>query len=153
LATLLPMLALLGLWQGTRQVLAQWELHPEWLQMTVRDGHMRDPGVNGPYWNLEVQLYWTYVVLVALVFIARAVRWLFERHHGLINIAYPGGRVVRVPVGYAVLDASRRASIPHAAICGGRGRCTTCRIRVLRGVDRLPPPHASEQALLDRLQA
>jgi adenylate cyclase len=153
LATLLPVLALLGLWQGTRQVLAQWQLHPEWLQMTVRDGHIRDPGVNGPSWNLEVQLYWTYVVLLALVFTARAVRWLVERRHGLINIAYPGGRVVRVPVGYTVLDASRSASIPHAAICGGRGRCTTCRIRVLRGVDRLPPPNASEQAVLDRLRA
>jgi hypothetical protein len=48
-------------------------------------------------------------------------------------------------------SASRRASIPHAAVCGGRGRCTTCRIRVLRGVDTLPPPSASEQALLGRL--
>jgi adenylate cyclase len=152
-ATLLPVLALLGLWQGTREVLALWQLHPDWLEATVRDGHMRDPGVGGPYWNAEVQFYWTYTVLVALAFIARAVRWLLERHRGLINIAYPSGRVVRVPVGCAVLDASRRASIPHAAICGGRGRCTTCRIRVLRGVDRLPPPHASELALLDRLQA
>jgi adenylate cyclase len=152
-ATLLPVLALLGIWQGTHQVLAQWQLHPEWLQMTVRDGHVRDPSVNGPSWDLEVQLYWIYVVLLALVFVAWAARWLVERRRGLINIAYPGGRVVRVPVGYAVLDASRRASIPHAAICGGRGRCTTCRIRVLRGVDTLPPPSASEQALLDRLQA
>ena len=152
-ATLLPVLALLGLWQGTRQVLAQWQLHPEWLQVTVRDGHMRDPSVGGPAWNLEVQLYWIYVVLLALVFAARAVRWLVERRHGLIKIIYPGDRVVRVPVGYAVLDASRRAGIPHAAICGGRGRCTTCRVRVLRGVDRLPPPSVSEQALLDRLRA
>ncbi|TYO61564.1 adenylate/guanylate cyclase domain-containing protein [Bradyrhizobium hipponense] len=152
-ATLLPVLALLGIWQGTREVLAQWQLHPEWLQMTVREGHVRDPSVNGPSWDLEVQLYWIYVVLLALVFVAWAARWLVERHHGLINIAYPGGRVVRVPVGCAVLDASRRARIPHAAICGGRGRCTTCRIRVLRGVDTLPPPSASEQALLDRLRA
>jgi adenylate cyclase len=152
-ATLLPTLALLGIWQGTRQVLAQWQLHPEWLQMTVRDGHMRDPGVNGPSWNLEVELYWIYVVLLALVFVARAVRWLIERRRGLVSISYPGGRVVRVPIGCAVLDASRRAGIPHAAICGGRGRCTTCRIRVLRGVATLPPPSASEQALLGRLLA
>lgn len=152
-ATLLPVLALLGIWHGTRQVLEQWQLHPDWLQMTARDGHVRDPSVNGPSWDLEVQLYWIYVVLLALVFVAWAARWLVERRRGLINIAYPGGRVVRVPVGYAVLDASRRASIPHAAICGGRGRCTTCRIRVLRGVDALPPPSASEQALLDRLHA
>ena len=152
-ATLLPVLALLGIWQGTRQVLAQWQLHPELLQMTVREGHMRDPSVGGASWDLEVQLYWIYVVLLALVFVAWAARWLVERRRGLINIAYPGGRVARVPVGYAVLDASRRAGIPHAAICGGRGRCTTCRVRVLRGVDTLPPPSASEQALLDRLHA
>jgi adenylate cyclase len=152
-ATLLPVLALLGIWQGTRQVLAQRQLHPEWLQLTERDGHVLDPSVNGPSWNLEVQLYWIYVVLLALVFAAWAARWLVEHRRGLINIAYPGGRVVRVPVGYAVLDASRHASIPHAAICGGRGRCTTCRVRVLRGVDTLSPPSASEQALLDRLHA
>jgi len=152
-ATLLPVLALLGIWQGTHQVLAQWQLHPEWLQMTVLEGHVRDPSVNGPSWNLEVQLYWIYVVLLALVFVARAARWLVERRRGLINIAYPGGRVVRVPAGYAVLDASRHAGIPHAAICGGRGRCTTCRIRVLRGVVTLPPPSASEQAVLGRLLA
>src|SRR5258705_13974055 len=66
---------------------------------------------------------------------------------------YPVGCDVRVPVGYAVLDACRHAAIPLAASCGGRGRCTTCSIRVLRGVDTLPPPSASEQALLDRLHA
>ena len=152
-ATLLPVLALLGIWQGTRHLFAQWKLHPELLQMTVQDGHMRDPNVGGPSWDLEVQLYWIYGVLLALVCVAWGMRWLLERRRGLINIAYPGGRVVRVPIGYAVLDASRRASIPHAAICGGRGRCTTCRIRVLRGVDTLPPASASEQASLDRLHA
>lgn len=152
-ATLLPVLALLGIWQGTRHLFAQWQLHPELLQMTVREGHMRDPNVGGPSWDLEVQLYWIYGVLLALVCVGWGTRWLLERRRGLINIAYPGGRVVRVPIGYAVLDASRRASIPHAAICGGRGRCTTCRIRVLRGVDTLPPASASEQALLNRLHA
>jgi adenylate cyclase len=152
-ATLLPVLALLGLWQGTQQLFQQLQLHPDWLQMTVRDGHMRDPAIGGSSWNLEVQLYWIYIVLLALVFVGWAVRWLVERRRGLIKIAYPGDRVVRVPIGYAVLDASRRARIPHAAICGGRGRCTTCRVRVLRGVDKLPPPSASEQALLSRLHA
>jgi len=80
-ATLLPVLALLGIWQGTRQILAQWQLHPEWLQMAVGDGHVRDPSVNGSSWNLEVQLYWIYVVLLALVFIAWTARWLVERQH------------------------------------------------------------------------
>jgi len=60
---------------------------------------------------------------------------------------------VRVPLGYAVLEASRTARIPHASICGGRGRCTTCRVRVLRGVDTLPPPQTSERIALARLRA
>jgi adenylate cyclase len=152
-ATVLPVLALLGLWQGTREVLALWQLHPELLQMTIQDGHVRDASVNGVSWNLELQLYWVYVALLGLVFIASGVRWLIERHRGLIKITYPGGRVVSVPIGCAVLDASRRARIPHAAICGGRGRCTTCRIRVLRGVEILPPPSPSERSLLNRLGA
>jgi adenylate cyclase len=152
-AVLLPVLALLGIWQGTRQVLAQWPVHPDWLQALVQDAHIRDASVNGPSWNVEVELYWTYVILVAFVFVARAVRWLIESRGGLISITYPGGRVVRVPIGCAVLDASRRAGIPHASICGGRGRCTTCRIRVLRGADTLPAPDASEQSALVRLRA
>jgi adenylate cyclase len=78
--------------------------------MTVRDGHMRDPAIRGASWNLEVQLYWIYVVLLALVPVAWAARWLVERRRGLINIAYPGGRAVRVPIGCGVLfPATARA--------------------------------------------
>ena len=50
------------------------------------------------------------------------------------------GRVVTVPFGFSVLEASRTTGIPDASICGGRGRCSTCRIRVLEGHDRQPPP-------------
>jgi hypothetical protein len=32
------------------------------LQMTVRDGHMRDPAIGGSSWNLEVRLYWIFIV-------------------------------------------------------------------------------------------
>src|ERR1700746_3590551 len=102
-ATLLPVLALLGLWQGTQQIFAQWQLRPDWLQMSVCDGNMRDPAIGGSSWNLEVQLYWIYIVLLALVFVGWAVRWLVERRRGLIKIGYPGDRVVRVPVRYGVL--------------------------------------------------
>jgi len=152
-AVLLPVLALLGIWQGTREVLTQGRLHADWLQAVVRDGHLRDASVNGASWNLEIELYGAYLILLTLVLAARAARWLAERRRGFISIFYPGGRAVRVPVGCAVLDASRRAGIPHASICGGRGRCTTCRIRVLRGLDALPPPGLSERTALARLHA
>jgi len=152
-AVLLPVLALLGIFQGTREVLTREKLDPAFLQAVVRDGHIRDASVSGPSRKLEDQLYWAYAILLGGVFAARATRWLIERRRGLISIAYPGGQVVRVPVGYPVLEASRRGGIPHASICGGRGRCTTCRIRVLRGFEGLPPPGRSERSALARLRA
>ena len=49
---------------------------------------------------------------------------------------------------------SRIAGIPHASVCGGRGRCSTCRVRI-GGPDRakLPPPSPEEQKVLARVGA
>jgi adenylate cyclase len=61
--------------------------------------------------------------------------------------------VVTVPAGFTVLEASRAAGIPHASVCGGRGRCSTCRVRIAPGLEHLPPPHESEQRVLARVGA
>src|SRR5665213_1132182 len=151
-AVLLPVLALLGIWQGVREVLAYGHAHPDWLQSVVRNGHMRDPAVGGASWKLEVELYWAFALLIAAVFAARTIRWLLQYRYGLIGITYPSGQRVQIPKGLSVLDASRRARIPHASICGGRGRCTTCRVTVLRGQQGLPAQSPSERAALIRLR-
>ena len=49
----------------------------------------------------------------------------------MINLSYGNGRTVRVPKGLSVLEASLRYNVPHASVCGGRARCSTCRIRVI----------------------
>ena len=51
----------------------------------------------------------------------------------------------------SVLEASRAAGIPHASVCGGRGRCSTCRVRVGAGAAQLPPPAADEARVLARI--
>jgi adenylate cyclase len=38
-------------------------------------------------------------------------------------------------------------------MCGGRGRCSTCRIRILGDPSGLPAPSATEQAVLERVHA
>jgi len=43
--------------------------------------------------------------------------------------------------------------VPHACICGGRGRCSTCRIRIVVGASCLPPPSSGELAVLRRIGA
>jgi adenylate cyclase len=52
-----------------------------------------------------------------------------------------------------VLEALRDAHIPHASVCGGRARCTTCRIRIGRGVERAPAPQSLESQALTRIRA
>ena len=58
------------------------------------------------------------------------------------------------PTGLTILEMSRIAGIPHASVCGGRGRCSTCRVRI-GGADRakLPPPSPEEQKVLARVGA
>jgi adenylate cyclase len=68
-------------------------------------------------------------------------------------VGYPDGTTVAVSPGTSLLEASRSAGIPHASVCGGRGRCSTCRIRVTRGAERLPPPAAGEARVLARIGA
>src|SRR5690606_5370617 len=60
-------------------------------------------------------------------------------------------RVVTVaPDGSTLLDVSLAAGIPHYHACGGRARCSTCRVVVLEGKDNLGPRSAAEQAVADR---
>jgi adenylate cyclase len=70
-----------------------------------------------------------------------------------VRIEYPGGREALVPAGFTILEASRFAGIPHASVCGGRGRCSTCRVRVIRGEDQLPAASTDELRVLGRVGA
>jgi adenylate cyclase len=94
-----------------------------------------------------------YFSIIGATFAARAVRNALE--HGrrrLVAISYPG-RTVRVPRGWSVLEASRSFHLPHASMCGGRARCSTCRVRVTAGEEICPSAQADERATLDRIGA
>jgi adenylate cyclase len=52
-----------------------------------------------------------------------------------------------------VLEASGLAGIPHASVCGGRGRCSTCRIRVRGEIHSIDPPAEDEMRVLHRIGA
>lgn len=94
-----------------------------------------------------------YVLLLAGTIGLRQWRNWQARRANPVRIAYPNQRVVVVPRGTSVLEASRAAGIPHTALCGGRGRCSTCRVRVTAGVEALPPPNPTEAAVLARMKA
>jgi adenylate cyclase len=58
-----------------------------------------------------------------------------------------------VPRGLSVLEASLRNNVPHASVCGGRARCSTCRIRVMGDTTSLPEPSQREAFVLNRVGA
>ena len=103
--------------------------------------------------HVREDLLGIYLLAIASVFAARALRAGIERRfRTLVSIEYPQ-RTVRVPRGWTVLEASRSHHLAHVALCGGRARCSTCRVRVTGGQEYCPPPGAMEQATLARIDA
>jgi adenylate cyclase len=81
------------------------------------------------------------------------LRLLRERRAGSIRLSYPNGQVVRVVKGLSVLEASLRHKVPHASVCGGKARCSTCRIRIVGDLAGLPKPSRREAYVLERVGA
>lgn len=83
---------------------------------------------------------WALIGLSAAGF---AMRWLLRRRKS-VNVQYIDGPRISAPKGLTLLEMSRDNGVPHTALCGGKGRCTTCRVVIEEGADTLPPPDATE---------
>jgi 2Fe-2S ferredoxin len=57
----------------------------------------------------------------------------------LLTIENLPGAVVEVPAGRTLLQALQAAGHDWMHACGAKGRCTTCRLRVLAGAEMLSP--------------
>ncbi len=93
-----------------------------------------------------------YFALLLGTLAARLVRMAHERRSA-VTVNYPDGRRIEIGRGATLLEASRAAGVPHASVCGGRGRCSTCRVRVVRGQDHLSPAGEEELRVLQRIGA
>ena len=91
--------------------------------------------------------------LLAVVLLARIARRGLRIRRGTYRIHHANGRVVSAPVGQSLLEALREARIPHASVCGGRARCTTCRVHIRRTHHELPAPNPAEASALRRIHA
>ena len=150
-AVLVPALAMLGLYQGGRSVVDSDSV--EWRAENLAPRLVGTPAEQAVLRSIEDYFLIGYLGLVGLVLLARGVRALHERRGGMINLSYGNGRTVRVPKGLSVLEASLRNNVPHASVCGGRARCSTCRIRVIGDCTSLPEPSKREAFVLNRVGA
>ncbi len=148
LAVLMPSFAMVGVIHGAREVVARVK-DPQWRTQNV------PPGIPPPQRKVidEVTLFYFpifYGCAFIFVFGARGVRSWRERRRGMYTITYPGLQA-RVPIGMSVLEASLRYKVPHASVCGGRARCSTCRVRVVSDRFALPQPSGREAFVLKRV--
>jgi len=150
-AVLIPTVAMLGLYQGGRSVVDNDSV--EWRAENLPQSRTGTPAQQAVLDSLADYLVIGYLGLVGLVVLARGARALNERRGGIITLSYGNGRTVRVPKGLSVLEASLRNNVPHASVCGGRARCSTCRIRIIGDCTALPEPSKREAFVLNRVGA
>jgi len=151
IAVLLPALSLLGFYQGGERTL-QFAQDPVWLARHASPDRVGTEAQNAVLLKDRTRTLAALAAALAATVLAKGVRRWREHRIGSIKLTYPD-RTIRAPRGLSVLEASLLNNIPHAHVCGGRGRCSTCRIRVLGDVSELPAPSGAEQVVLERVHA
>lgn len=141
-ALLLPALALMGFTAMAREI--------AWTGLPPAPPHEHGPALDAA----AAAIRQGYLALLAVLLAAWSLRgaWHRHRHAGQLSLRYPD-REVHVPHGWSVLEASRARDVPHLSLCGGRGRCSTCRVRVRGDAAHLPPPGPDEARTLARVHA
>jgi adenylate cyclase len=120
------------------------------------EGTFQNPFAPGQYDRFqEILLTSTagYYSILGLAIAVWVLMLLANRLRPRITVKYANGPTVLAPLGLTVLDISRTNRIPHASVCGGRARCSTCRVRVIEGLAQLPPPSDTEKQVLRRVGA
>ena len=151
-ALLVPVFGLIGFLDGGREA-SRLAADPNWLRAVTAQMNLPSAAALAELQAIEAQVYWWFWGLLALTLAAREGRALIERQRGLVRVTYPGGREVETIPGPTILEVSQLHGIQHASVCGGRGRCSTCRVRVTRGIEGLPLPTPNETAVLARVGA
>lgn len=156
LAVTIPMLALLGFAHAARDVERRME-DPAWVAANLPPARTGTDEQVAALFHIRTVFILGYAALIGGVLLARVQRARAETHRAGIVVRYPDGCFATIPAGLSVLDASRMLRHPHASVCGGRGRCSTCRVRLVSvavpdGDPVRHPPTASETAILDALR-
>ena len=149
---LIPTAALLGFAEVGMKMTAHARSDPQWMRAIKARGVPADPNRAklratlkdwvGPYW---------FGVVGFVVCIAQIRNWRERRAR--FRVTYPDNVTIEAPKGMSVLEVSWMARRPHMSVCGGRARCTTCRVKIASAAGELPEPSELEAAALRRIGA
>lgn len=150
-AVLLPAFALAGLLTEGRSISDLYynqgfaeAMQETWHWPTAEENAMLQGISNG-----IGAVFWGLVALAVAVF---ALRRALRRRRS-VRITYTEGPTITGETGQTLLEMSQQADVPHAALCGGKGRCTTCRVAIIEGGETLDPPSVAEARALTAVKA
>jgi adenylate cyclase len=73
------------------------------------------------------------------------------KENGKYLVEFAEDGVVQVGDDQSILDASLSSGIPHFHVCGGKAKCSTCRVLVIEGEAWLTPPTQKENFLKNQM--
>lgn len=151
---LIPALSLLGFASVGRMLAERAEIDPGYLARLFAPILMPNMAHMVTGLKLVEPNGWiVFAILIISVLTARTVRRVWRNRHGTYALRLPDGRTFDAPHGQTILETLRIHGVPHASVCGGRGRCTTCRVQVGEATRHLPTPGEVEHKALMRIGA
>ncbi len=141
-AIALPVLSLWGFIEGARRLQLSKSV-----QLTIT------PDQFDWLFVLAAQLRAVFIGLVVVSLLVVLFRFLLGLRTRRLAIRFPGELTVKAQPGATLLEITRMNGVPLASVCGGRARCSTCRVKILAGEDTLGGPSAAEAAVLERIGA
>jgi adenylate cyclase len=149
---LVPAAALLGFAEVGMTMTARAQNNPQWMRAMKARGVPGDPQRAKLRAALKDWVGPSWIAVVGLVLCAAQVRNWRERH-ARFKVTYPDAVIVQAPKGMSVLEVSRMTRRAHMSVCGGRARCTTCRVLIASAGGELPEPNDLEAVALSRIGA
>jgi adenylate cyclase len=149
---LVPTVALLGFAEVGMTMTAHAQSDPQWMRAMKARGVPADPRRAKLRATLKDWVGPSWIAVVGLVFSIAQIRNWRERH-ARFKVTYPDSVTIEASKGMSVLEVSRMARRAHMSVCGGRARCTTCRVQIASAAGELPEPKELEATALRRIRA
>ena len=152
LAIVTPTLALTGFYNAGTDAKAM-TADQAWVRSVISEVGFINQDGQAQLYSVENGIILGVIALILSSLLARLTTTWIENRRAAVHLKYDDGTSYRFHQGLSLLEASNACLYPHASVCGGRGRCSTCRVRVRKGADLLSPPTSEEQKVLTRVKA
>ncbi len=141
-AVFIPSFALAGLLTEGRRIWADFA-DPFLREQYIEHYNWPSPEAFEAMFSVKDNALMAFWIALGAALAVFAIRKLWRRRHS-VRVKYVEGPEVVAEKGMTLLEISQANGIPHTALCGGKGRCTTCRVIVEEGADSLPAPSEIE---------